>query len=162
MKVSVNTVIKEIKRFKDYQKTISFRKDREYEIDEMRTYVKKKKRQRWLAYAIERNTREVISIAVGRRTKATLKRVVDSVLALNPKRIFTDGLSLYTNLIPDSVHKVQKHKIQLIERSNLTIRGKLRRMNRKTIAFSKSESMLLASAKLLMWKPGIPNLRLNY
>jgi transposase-like protein len=86
--VSVNTVIKEIKKYKDYRPLISFRQNQVYEIDEMRTYVKNKKRLRWIAYAIERSTKKVINVVVGSRSNSTLEKVVNSVLALHPKRIF--------------------------------------------------------------------------
>ncbi len=118
----------------------------------MRTYVGNKSCKRWVVAAIERNSRIVVSIAVGRRTKNTLRKVTDTVLKLNPYKIYTDGYPVYKSLIPSSIHKVIKHRIQIIERMHLTTRSKLKRLNRKTIAFSKSETMLCASIKLLLWK----------
>lgn len=150
--ISVNTVLKEIKQYSNYKKVIPYRAQQVYEIDEMRTYVGNKSRKRWIVSAIERNSKAVINIAVGRRTKSTLRKVTDAVLKLNPQKIYTDGYHLYKTLIPNNIHKVIKHRIQIIERMHLTARSKLKRLNRKTIAFSKSDTMLSASLKLLLWE----------
>ncbi len=150
--ISVNTVLKEIKKYHYYKPVISYKTNQEYEIDEMRTFVGNKKIRRWIAYAIERSTKRVINVVVGRRTNNTLSKVVNSVLKLSPHKIYTDGLQIYKTLIPHKIHCVKKHSIQIIERTNLTARGKLRRLNRKTIAYSRSEMMLSASIKLLFWK----------
>lgn len=150
--IAPGTVLKAIKKFKHYRPLITFHSHQEYEIDELQTYVKNKKYKRWVAYAMEKCTRSVVQVAVGRRTNETLKKVVDSVLSLCPKKICTDGLKNYKSLIPSNLHRIQKTQLQLIERNNLTSRGKLRRLNRKTIAFSKSQTMLEASVKLLFWK----------
>jgi insertion element IS1 protein InsB len=66
--------------------------NQEYEIDEMRTYIGNTENECWIMYALNKVTRDVIDFAVGRRTKENIKKVVDAVLALKPKRIFTDGL----------------------------------------------------------------------
>ena len=119
----------------------------------MRTYVGNKKRKRWVVSAIERTSKAVVSIAVGRRNKSTLRKVTETVLKLNPHSIYTDGYPLYGSLIPQNIHRVVKHHIQIIERKHLTVRSKLKRLNGKTIAFSKNETMLTASVKLLFWNP---------
>jgi insertion element IS1 protein InsB len=151
LRISVNTVLNEIRKYKTIKPLLSFKANASYEIDELRTFVGRKKRLRWVAYAIERQSRKVISVAVGRRTNKTLEGVIQTVLKLNPKRIYTDGLKNYRFLIPSYLHKVKQYNIQRIERNNLTVRGQLRRLNRKTLAYSKNESMLLASVKLLFW-----------
>ena len=117
----------------------------------MRTYVGNKKNTKWAVYAINKKTKQVIDIAVGSRTKATLKKVTDTLLLSFPKAIYSDGLNIYQYLIPASIHKVQAHKINYIERMNLTLRTKLKRLNRKTICYSKKSNMLLATLKILVW-----------
>jgi insertion element IS1 protein InsB len=117
-----------------------------YEIDEIQTYIGKNEpaNYTWITYAINQNTKKVIAFIVGRRTKENLKIVIDQVLALQPQKIYTDGLNIYKSLIDKVIHKVQRFKINHIERKNLTLRTHLKRLNRRTICYSKSIAMLTA------------------
>lgn len=54
----------------------------EYELDEIRSFIQKKSRLIWIVYAIQRDTREVVTFNIGRRTNKTL-RVVTETLALS-------------------------------------------------------------------------------
>lgn len=58
--------------------------------------------------------------------------------------VYTDKLKSYQSLIPSAIHKVIRFGTNHIERTNLTLRTHLKRLNRKTICFSKSEVMLKA------------------
>ncbi|MBN4061762.1 MAG: transposase [Flavobacteriales bacterium] len=124
---------------------------KEYEMDELRTYIGRKTRQYWIAYAIQKDTREVIDFKVGRRNKKTLGKVIDTLLLSQAKKIYTDKCPLYLNLIPKKLHVKQKHKINHIERKNLNLRTHLRRLHRKTICYSKSLLMLIACLKIYFW-----------
>ncbi|WP_157977332.1 IS1 family transposase [Taibaiella helva] len=121
-----------------------------YEIDEMQTYVGRNNQSNyvWITYAINRQTKEVIDFVVGRRTKENLNIIVEKILTLRPRRIYTDGLNIYRGLIHKSIHSVQRYKINRIERKNLTLRTHLKRLNRETICFSKSITMLHACLML--------------
>ncbi|HVD97384.1 MAG TPA: IS1 family transposase [Cytophagaceae bacterium] len=156
LKVSTTKVIKTIrelwKSYKREKRVILF--GREYELDEMRTFVGNKQKKYWIVYAIDRATKEVVDFKVGKRNNRTLKRVVDTLLLAKAKKIYTDGLKSYKTLIPESIHKVGKYKINKIERNNLSVRTHLKRLSRKTICFSKSVSMLEATLGLYFMKPG--------
>lgn len=117
-----------------------------YEIDEMQTYVGKNipSNYVWIAYAINRETRGVVGFVIGKRTKENLKIVTNKVLTLQPRSIYTDGLNIYKSLIGKDIHRVQVFKINRIERKNLTLRTHLKRLNRRTICFSRSIVMLRA------------------
>ena len=118
----------------------------------MKTYIGNKNKRYWIVYAIDRVTREVIDFKVGRRTKRTLKRIVDTLLLAGAKKIYTDKLKLYEYLIPQEVHERSQYKINRIERKNLSVRTHLKRLSRRTICFSKSITMLEASLGLYFWK----------
>ena len=45
-----------------------------YEVDEMRTFIGKKSKLRWIMYALDRESEAVVSFNVGRRTNQTLNR----------------------------------------------------------------------------------------
>jgi IS1 family transposase len=116
--------------------------DCEYELDELRTFVGNKKNESWVMYALNKITKCVAAFEVGRRTKENLKKVTDAILKLNPKAIFTDRLLIYSLLIPKSIHCYKRRVTNHTERKNLHLRQQLRRLQRKTICFSRSESML--------------------
>lgn len=114
----------------------------EYEVDEMHTFIGNKKNPCYIIYALNKITRQVIGFAIGARTKENVNKVIELIKVLSPKRIFTDKLPLYSRLIDNSIHIASSYKINHIERFNLTLRIHLKRLNRKTICFSKSKEML--------------------
>lgn len=132
----------------------------EYELDELYTYVGNKENECWIMYAINRSTRKVIECVVGKRTTENIKRVVEAVLALKPKKIYTDFLNIYPVLIPASLHKASRYRTNRIERLNLTLRTHLKRLNRKTICFSRSINMLEACLKIYFWGERSNNMNL--
>jgi hypothetical protein len=54
---------------------------KEYEVDEICTYIKKKANLVWIAYSIRRDTKEVVDFAVGRRTTQTLRKVTETLVS---------------------------------------------------------------------------------
>ena len=117
-------------------------------MDELRTYCENKKKECWIMYAISKTTGKVIDFCVGKRTKSNIECVVNTVLELSPKRIYTDGLNIYPPLIPKTIHKVFHYCTNKIERHNLTLRTHLKRLSRKTICFSRNNQMTENCLKL--------------
>lgn len=136
---------------KTVSKPLCQERKQSYEVDELYTYVGNKEKPCYIIYAINRRTRQVIDFVVGARTKENIKKVVTSLLQLSPRKIYTDGLPVYCSLIPEAMHGRSQFRTNHIERMNLTIRTHLKRMNRKTICFSKSENILSACFKLYVW-----------
>ncbi len=125
--------------------------NRNYEMDEMMSYIGKKDHRICIAYAIDRDTKEVVGFSVGRRNQATLRMVVNTLLLADAREIRTDKFSLYFSLIPNTIHKVKKRGTNHIERKNLTLRTHIKRLNRKTIAYSKSLLVLSAILRIYFW-----------
>ncbi len=123
-----------------------------YQVDELRTYCGNKGNECWIIYAINPKTGKVIASAFGRRTKENIKKVIDKLLVLNSKRIYTDGLNIYPTLIPKAIHRVFEYCTNNIERHNLTLRTHLKRLCRKTICFTKSIFMLECCVSLYFVK----------
>lgn len=143
LKISKSSVQRIIERIATKIKKLEYQeKDQTYEMDELRTYCGNKKNESWVSYAINKTTGKVIAFCVGRRTKENLKKVIDNVLCLQPKKIYTDGLNIYKSLIPETIHKVFEHCTNKIERINLTLRTHIKRLSRKTICFTRSNEML--------------------
>ncbi len=119
-----------------------------YELDELRTYCGTKKNECWLMYGINRHSGKIVKMMIGKRTKSNLKQVTDRILALVPRRIYTDGLNTYPVLIPKAKHRVFESCTNKIERYNLTLRTHLKRLNRKTLCYTKSTNLLEACLKI--------------
>ena len=122
-----------------------------YQVDEMRTYVKRKDKLIWIVYALEKQTKSVFSFNIGRRTNQTLKNVITSLELSEARKIITDKLKNYKFLIRPEIHSTKFRGINHIERKNLTLRTHLKRLNRKTICFSKSLVILNAILKIYFW-----------
>jgi insertion element IS1 protein InsB len=122
-----------------------------FELDEVRTYIKKKENQYWIAYALCSETRQVVDFVIGRRSKRTLRMIVNTLLLSGVKTIKTDKLNIYQSLIPRSRHISAAYNINHIERNNLNLRTHLKRLSRRTICFSRSLPMLEACLKIYFW-----------
>lgn len=151
LRISTTTVIRKIIAISGPLKPPYFVKGKEYEMDEIRTYIGKKTRQIWIAYAIQKDTKEVVDFRVGRRTNRTLKGVLKTLFFAEAKKISTDKLNSYRSLIDGKVHCTKYKGTNYIERKHLTLRTHLKRLNRKTICFSRSAAMLTACLKIYFW-----------
>ncbi len=60
----------------------------------------------------------------------------------------SDEWQSYPKFVPSEIHHIGKDKTQRIERLNLNFPVHLKRLNRRTIAFSKSDQMHEAVIKL--------------
>ena len=123
-----------------------------WEVDELWTYIGRKDNEYWIAYALNRQTRQVGDFIIGKRTKKTLKELIDRLLLSTPKTIRTDRLTIYQRIIPKEIHRSGSYCINRIERKNLSLRTHLKRLSRRTICFSRSIVMLESCLKLYFWK----------
>jgi insertion element IS1 protein InsB len=149
--IAPKTVIAKIKRIADKLERPMILKGRSYEMDEMYTYIGNKDRRICIAYAIDRKTRETVGYSVGRRSLTTLRLVTETLVLSDAIEIRTDRLNLYRTLIPKDIHHVKRRGINYIERKNLTLRTHIKRLNRRTIAYSKSMLVLTAILKIYFW-----------
>ena len=132
----------------------------EYELDELWSYSENKKNPQWVVWAINRRTRVVIDFVVGPRTKKTVNKLVEKLKKVHPKKIRTDEWSGYDALfsdLPKGIHTKGRRITNRIERQGATVRNSVKRLNRKTISFSKSPQMLEATFLLYFeecsWRP---------
>lgn len=108
------------------------------EIDEQWSYVGKKSQQRWLWYAWWPHLKRVFAYALGSRGDDTLKTLLDRIKGFNVRLFCTDDWGAYDRLLPEDKHLITKQFTQSIERQNLNFRTRIKRLQRKTICFSKS------------------------
>lgn len=110
------------------------------ELDEMWSFVQTKKNQRWLWLAINHDNREIIAYTFGRRQDKVFLAFQKMLEPLGIMMYYTDDWGSYDH-IPDKKHTVGKKNTQAIERTNLTLRTRIKRLARKTICYSKSVFM---------------------
>lgn len=152
LKLSLATVIGKVKLMAASIKKPAIPLNRiAFEPDEIRTYVRNKENQYWIAYALCSESRQVVDFIVGKRSKRSLKVIVDNLLLSGVSTIKTDKLNIYQTLIPKEKHISKAYNTNHIERNNLTIRTHLKRLSRRTICYSKSKQMLESCLKLYFW-----------
>jgi insertion element IS1 protein InsB len=113
----------------------------EAEVDDMWSFVGRKKDQRWLWPAMDHRSGQVLAYVFGRRQDEVflkLKAVLEpfGITCFSP-----DYWGAYTRHIDANQHEPGKRNTQKIERKHLTLRTRLKRLTRKTICFSKSMQM---------------------
>jgi insertion element IS1 protein InsB len=113
----------------------------ESEMDEQWSYVGDKSNQRWLWHAVDHKTNTVLAYVFGRRKDPVFKKLKKSLEPFGIKRYYTDDRGAYERNLDPNKHEIGKRNTQKIERKNLNFRTWIKRLNRKTICFSKLEIM---------------------
>jgi insertion element IS1 protein InsB len=111
------------------------------EVDEMWSYVGKKKAPRWLWHAIDHQTSKVLAYVFGRRKDAVFLKLKQLLEPFGINRFSTDHWGTYRRQLKAARHFPGKRQTQRIERKHLTLRTRIKRLARKTICFSKSVQM---------------------
>ena len=151
LKISTTTLLKRIITIAKKIPNQPIFKNKTYEVDEIRTFIKNKEKPVWIVYALERKTKQVVNFSIGRRTKRTLQYVTNTLLLSNPKTIYTDKLIHYKSLLNGTNHITKPFGTNHIERKNLSLRTHLKRLNRKIICFSRSYIMLQCVLRIYFW-----------
>lgn len=149
--ISATTILKRIITIARTVTKPVISKGKIYEVDEINTFIKRKSKKIWIAYALERASKTVVNFRIGARTNKTLLYVLKTLTNSNAKQIYTDGLKNYKYLIDQKIHYVVRYGTNHIERNNLTLRTHLKRLNRRTICFSRSLVVLAAVLKIYFW-----------
>lgn len=108
------------------------------EAGEFWSYVGSKKNQRRTWYAIERNSGIIPAWHNGRRTDESCAGLMEKLSVFKIKYCHTDDWKSYSKHIPSHKHIIGKSGTWKTERKNLDFRTHIRRLNRKTICFSKN------------------------
>jgi insertion element IS1 protein InsB len=121
--------------------TVVIRVAEEAEVDEMWSFVGKKREPRWLWHALEHRSGKVLASVFGRRQDAVFLKLKALLEPFGIKRYYTDSWGAYTRHLDADAHQPGKRNTQQIERKHLTLRTRIKRLVRKTIGFSKSIQM---------------------
>ena len=114
----------------------------EAEADEMQSVVQKKAHEPWLWLALDRATRQIIAFHVGDRSRTSAWQLWANLPAVYREQatFYTDQSVVYHGVIPADRHKAITKKARLtnhLERFNNTLRQRVARLVRATLAFSK-------------------------
>ena len=114
---------------------------KEAELDEQWSYVGNKSNQRWLWYAVDHASNTVLAYTFGKRQDTVFEELKTLLEPLGIRRYYTDDWGAYERHLEADKHEVGKQNTQKIERKNLNWRTWIKRLTRKTICFSKLETM---------------------
>ncbi|MBK2735165.1 IS1 family transposase [Klebsiella pneumoniae] len=142
LKIGINTVIRTFKKLTPKQITSSPVAHADValicELDEQWSFVGSKARQHWLWYAYNTKTGGVLAYTFGPRTDETCRELLALLTPFNIGMITSDDWGSYGREVPKDKHLTGKIFTQRIERNNLTLRTRIKRLARKTICFSRS------------------------
>ena len=138
-----HTAIKKVKRLQLFG----------IQADELWSFVKKKKKKRWIWVAYDPVHRLVIAYHVGGRGKKAAKKFWKKIPdALKDCFFETDHWDAYKSIIPTKKHKVGKDLTYYIEGFNATIRARVSRLVRKTLSFSKKDKWHNLAIGWFLWQ----------
>ena len=112
--------------------------DLESEVDEMWSFVQSKAQQRWLWWAIDHATGNVLAYILAEHKDDAFVALKALLEPFGIMQFYSDGWGAYERHIEPAFHSVGKRNTQKIERKHLTLRTRIKRLARKTICFSKS------------------------
>jgi insertion element IS1 protein InsB len=121
--------------------TVVIRLAEEAEVDEMWSFVGKKREPRWLWHAIDHRSGHVLAYVLGRRKDEVFLQLKALLEPFGITRYYTDYWGAYTRHLEADEHQPGKRNTQQIERKHLTLRTRIKRFVRKTICFSGSIQM---------------------
>ena len=130
----------------------------EAELDEMSSFVERKKNKQWIWVALDKATKKVIAFHVGDRNKRSARKLREAIPARYKKDgiFYTDLYASYEGVIPTAQHKRINKKARLtnhVERLFCTMRQRISRLVRASLSFSKKLSNHIGAIKYFLSLP---------
>ena len=112
------------------------------ECDEAWSFVGHKGNKQWIWLAMNRDTREIVGMHIGARSREGAKALWESLPAVYRQcaLCYTDFWEAYDTILPSKRHRAvgkESGQTSHIERFNCTLRQRVSRLVRKTLSFSK-------------------------
>jgi insertion element IS1 protein InsB len=149
LKLSLTTVLKTIRQqAKLVAEPVVPARITDLEVDEMWSFIGNKDNQCWLWYGFDPASKRVVCFQLGRRSDKTCRKLLSKLEGCQVLRYWTDELETYQKLLPSTHHWISKDGTQRIERNNLNFRTHIKRLQRKTICYSRADDMHYAVTKL--------------
>ena len=119
---------------------------KELELDEMWTFVGRKRCKKWLWLAVERHSRRIVAWVLGSRGRATARRLWRALP--KPYRTgtwyYTDEWEAYKGVLPTRAHQTcakGSGQTSIVEAINCALRQRCGVLVRKSCSFSRSLAM---------------------
>jgi len=111
-------------------------------MDELWSYVAKKNNAVWIWLALQTRSRRIVSMAFADRSEQTAQQLYENLPTYYRQQgiFFTHAWKSY-NILSDEQHFAINRSTNHIERFNATIRQRCSNLVRKTLSFSKSNTM---------------------
>jgi len=115
------------------------------ELDELWSFVLKKTNKRWIWIALCRRTRQVVAYFIGDRSETSCRELWNRIPQSYKKcHSYSDFWHTYQKVFPSETHQSvgkESGETNHVERWNNTLRQRLARFVRKTLSFSKSDTV---------------------
>ena len=126
------------------------------QADEMWSFVASKENKQWIWLALDIKTRQVIAFHVGGRTAQDAEKLWQQLPEGYREKayFFTDHWQAYQSVLPKNRHRaVAKHTglTNHIERFNCTMRQRVSRLVRSSLAFSKNIANHIGAIKFFLF-----------
>jgi insertion element IS1 protein InsB len=100
----------------------------EAEVDEMWSYIKRKREPRWLWHAMDHRSGKVLAYVFGRRKDEVCLKLKALLEPFGITTYFTDYWGAYRRPLDAAEHQPGKRNTQQIERKHLTLRTRIKRL----------------------------------
>jgi len=105
--------------------------------------VQNKNNRRWTWYVLDHRNGQIVAFVLGRRTDATFRKLKGLLkrAGIKVKRWLCDSWGTYLRCLKPGQRRIGKDLTRQIEHKNLDFRTRIKRLQRRTIGFSKSVLM---------------------
>ena len=107
----------------------------------MWSFVQNKRNQRWLWLAMNHDAGDILAYSFGKRKDKVFRKLKAILEPFGISMFYTDNWGSYQHNLEIKNHKIGKGNTQTIERKNLTLGTRIKRLTHKTICFSKMQDM---------------------
>lgn len=118
------------------------------ELADFWLFVRSKKQQRWTWLAFDRVRRAVVAFVNERRTEAACQKLLKQLAGCQVSRYYRDDWQSYKKFLAAKQHPVDKEQTRHLARHNSNFRTHLKRLQRRTICYSKTAEIHDAVLKL--------------
>jgi IS1 family transposase len=128
----------------------------EVEADELGSFVQKKANPHWLWLAMDKQTHQISAFHLGDRSQDSAEQLWAKIPAVYRARatFYTDQYIAYRGVIPVAQHRAitkLARNTNHIERFNNTLRQRISRLGRSTLAFSKKVENPIGAIRYFIW-----------
>ena len=159
LRISTGCVLRVLLSFMNIELKPKYGYYHQVQVDELYSFVGSKKKKVWILYAYCAQTKEILSLTMGKRSRKTVKDLFKRMKNIEVDFWCTDAWSAFKEAFPSDKHLVVKRFTQANERANTSLINTCKILIRRTTAFYKKLTNHWYAVKLVM---GTRNFKLLY